>query len=296
MTRRKAVEAAVVSGGAMICEPSSANAMIWISTGDMDELRETLTANPGIRWVQLPWAGVENFAASGSLVQDVLFTCAKGLFAEQVAEHALAGILAAYRHFVPQARRRGWTRFEPISLHRKRVTILGGGGIAADLVKILQPFDVDICVVRRSSQPLEGAGQTLTLDTWHQRLPDTDVLVVALALTPQTVGVIGRKELELLPGHAIVVNVARGRHMVTDDLLAALTDEQIAGAVLDVTDPEPLPVDHPLWSLDNVLITSHCADSYSFVTEQLSRRVVENIGHFQRGERLTGLVDSAAGY
>lgn len=293
--RRRVVEAAVLDAGAVPSPVAEADVLIWLAVDDPIPLRRCLAENKTVEWVQLPWAGVEKFAAAGLFDLPVVFTCAKGQFAEQVGEHALAQILACLRHFVPQARIRSWKQYPPVSLHHKTVTILGGGGTALTLVRLLRPFDCSIRVLRRSSEPIAGT-RTMPADALPEVLPDTDVLVLALALTPDTQGIIGARELALLPPHAIVVNVARGQHIDTDALVQALGAGSIAAAALDVTDPEPLPDGHPLWDMDNALITSHCADSFDYVTEQLAGLVRENIRRFGGGESLLGVVDPVLGY
>src|SRR5512139_2433355 len=121
---------AVRAAGAELAGVDRANALIWLKLGGPERLAGFLDDNPGIGWVQLPWAGVEHYAAAGVFDRPVIFTCAKSSFAEQVGEHALTLILACYRHLVPQARTAGWHPIDPVSLFRKNVTILGAGGIA----------------------------------------------------------------------------------------------------------------------------------------------------------------------
>jgi len=119
---------------------------------------------------------------------------------------------------------------------------------------------------------------------------------LALALTPETTGIIGAPELALMDETAWLVNVARGGHVDTEALVAALTAGSIAGAALDVTDPEPLPDGHPLWDLDNCIITPHTADTIDMVIPLLAERIRTNVGRFAAGEELVGLVDPDAGY
>jgi phosphoglycerate dehydrogenase-like enzyme len=294
--RRRQLVNAVEEGGGQVVALSAADGLIWTSVGDVTPLVTVLDQNPQISWVQLPWAGVEHVARSELLSRPVTFTCAKEIFAEQVGEHALVLTLACLRHVVAQARTKSWLEIDPESLFRRRVTILGAGGTAMTLLSLLQPFNCYVRVLRRQSEQVPGANETLTLDHLHEVLPDTDVLVLALALTPQTAAIIGARELDLLPAHAVVVNIARGAHIDTDALTTAVRDKKIAAAGLDVTEPEPLPAEHPLWQLDNVLITSHCADSIEFVTTQLCQLVRENVQRFSRGKPLTGIVDPVAGY
>lgn len=295
-TTQDRVEAALIDMGAEIVEPQDADALMWLDVAGSGDLAGILDEAPNIKWVQLPWAGVESFASSGLFERDLKFTCNKGALGEQVGEHALFLILGCYRHVTAQARNKSWTVIEPVSLFRKRVTILGAGGIATTLIDLLEPFDCYVTVVRRNATLVSTADQTLTNDQLDGVLPNTDVLVVAVPLTPETTGMIGAKQLGLLPSCAIVVNVARGAHIDTDALVEALKDNDIAAAGLDVTDPEPLPAEHALWQMDNVLITSHCADSVEFVTDKLIDRIRENYRRFEGGDELLGQVDPKAGF
>ena len=117
-----------------------------------------------------------------------------------------------------------------------------------------------------------------------------------MALTDETENLIGASELKLLPKDAVIVNVARGKHIVTEDLVKALTDNEIAGAALDVTDPEPLPAGHPLWNLPNCLITPHTANTPEMGIELLSLRVTENVSRYLQGLDLIGCIDIDSGY
>jgi phosphoglycerate dehydrogenase-like enzyme len=136
----------------------------------------------------------------------------------------------------------------------------------------------------------------LEADRYADALPGADLVVVALALTPETDGIIGAGELELMERHAWLVNVARGRHVVTDDLVTALREGEIGGAGLDVTEPEPLPDGHPLWSLPNCLITPHVGNTPEMARPLLAQRITANVRRFATGEDLIGPVDVDAGY
>jgi phosphoglycerate dehydrogenase-like enzyme len=293
---RSDVEDAVSRGGGTVVPPAEANGLVWIITGRPDLLQQTLEAHRGLRWVQLPSAGVEKFAENGVFRHPATFTCAKGSFAGQVSEHALMLILACLRNVTAQARVPHWLQIPPRSLHGLRVTILGGGGIAEELIRLLRPFGCRIRVIRRRPDPVEGADETSPPSALPDALPGTDVLVLALALTPDTTHIIGAKELALLPAHAVVVNIARGAHIDTGALVDALGAEAISAAGLDVTDPEPLPEGHPLWHDPRVLITSHCADSPEYVMQMLCERVERNVGLLRAGLPLEGVIDPATGY
>jgi len=285
---------AVVDGGGIVVEPDDAEAIVWADVRSVGELTDAVAAAPNASWVQLPFAGVEHFA--DLLDDDHTWTCGKGVYADPVAEIALALGLAGLRNIHTYAAATSWSGESGHSLLRARVTIVGGGGIAESLVRLLRPFDCHITVVRANVDHMEGVDDVVEADHLADALPGADLVVLALALTPETVGLIGADELSLMEPHAWIVNVARGRHIVTDDLVEALRAGTIGGAGLEVTDPEPLPDGHPLWTLDNCIITPHTATTRAMAVPLLSARVRENVHRFATGQPLLGLVDVRAGY
>jgi phosphoglycerate dehydrogenase-like enzyme len=133
-------------------------------------------------------------------------------------------------------------------------------------------------------------------DRLHDALGGADAVILALALTPETAGIIGAPELRAMEEHAWLVNVARGEHVVTPDLVVALDERWIGGAALDVTDPEPLPGGHPLFGRTNCIITPHCANTPEMARAPLTARITENVRRFAAGEALIGPVDPSLGY
>lgn len=291
-----AAAAVAGGGGTAVAVGEPADALVWLVPDRADDLRGAIAATAGVRWVQLPWAGVESLAGRGLFGDGRTWTCAKGVYAEPVAEHALALALAGLRHLPERITARSWGRPKGASLYDADVTILGGGGITASLLEQLAPFRVRATVVRRRADPVAGAARTVPTEGLHDVLPAALVVFVTLALTPETDGIIGAPELALMDRGAWLVNVARGRHVVTDDLVAALRDGSIGGAALDVTDPEPLPDGHPLWDLPNAVITPHSADWPEVVVPLLARRIADNVRRFADGQELLGRVDPVAGY
>lgn len=285
---------AVVDGGGILVDPSEADAIVWADVAAPDELVRVVAAATHATWIQLPWAGVERF--TGRLDQDHIWTCGKGVYADPVAEIALALGLAGLRNIHTYAAATSWSGESGHTLFGARVTILGGGGIAESLIGLLQPFGCHITVVRANVQHMDGVDDVVDADHLADALPGADLVVLALALTPDTEGVISADELSLMEPHAWIVNVARGRHIVTDDLVTALRDGTIGGAGLEVTDPEPLPDDHPLWTLDNCIITPHTGTTREMAVPLLVDRVRENVHRFATGQQLLGLVDVRAGY
>ena len=285
---------AVRAGGGTVVDPEEAEGVVWASTGDADRLRALLDRHPRIGWVQLPWAGVEPFV--GILDADHRWTCGKGVYARPVAEHALALGLAGLRGLVGYGRAAGWTDPVGRNLVDAEVTVLGGGGITEELLGLLGPFGCRVTVLRRHPRPMAGAAEVVGPDGLGDALPGRRLVVLALALTDQTRGVIGREALAAMDDDAWLVNVARGGHVVTDDLVEALRAGTIGGAALDVTDPEPLPEGHPLWSLPNCLVTPHVGNTPEMAVPLLSARIEENVRRAIAGEDLLGPVDPGLGY
>ena len=290
----EAMARAVTAGGATLVDATDAEGLIWADPARPDAFPELIAAATRLEWIQLPYAGIEPFAHH--LDERWTWTCGKGVYAPAVAETVLAMILSGQKHLHVYARASSWSGPVGRVLTGSRVTVLGGGGITAHLLPLLAPFNCDVTVIRRSNEPFPGADRTIPVTRLHEVLPLTDVLVLALALTDETIGIISTAELTALPEHAWLVNVARGGHVVTDDLVAALAAGSIAGAALDVTDPEPLPDDHPLWSATNCLITPHIANTPEMGLELLEPFVTENVRRFCDGEELLASVDVALGY
>ncbi|MEO5899288.1 MAG: D-isomer specific 2-hydroxyacid dehydrogenase family protein [Ilumatobacteraceae bacterium] len=285
---------AVVAGGGHIVPVGEAEGLVWAAPRSPDALVELLDDAPGLSWVQLPFAGIEQYV--DLLDDDHLWTCAKGVYAEPVAEMALSLALAGLRNLGPYARATSWTGPAGRNLIGANVAILGGGGITNSLLRMLAPFDCHTTVVRNHVAEMDGADEVLEADRYVDALAGADLVVLALALTPDTEGMISRSELQTMESHAWIVNVARGRHIVTEDLVWALENEIIGGAGLDVTDPEPLPDGHRLWSLSNCIITPHCGNTPAMAAPLLSERISTNVHRFAHGEPLIGEVYVDLGY
>jgi phosphoglycerate dehydrogenase-like enzyme len=287
---------AVVAGGGAIVDAEDADVLVWTDPADAAGLGEVLDAHPRLRWVQLPWAGIEPYVGVVRAHADRLWTCGKGVYAEPVAEHALTLALAGLRGIDRYTRAGRWTAPRGENLLGAPVTIVGGGGITESLLRLLGPFGCDVTVVRRTVAPMAGARRVVGADELDAALTGARVVVLALALTPETDGLIDGRRLALLADGGCLVNVARGRHVVTDDVVAALRDGTLGSAGLDVTDPEPLPDDHPLWTLPNAIVTPHTANTREMAKPLLAARVRENVRRWAAGEPLIGSVDPDAGY
>ncbi|WP_158864104.1 D-isomer specific 2-hydroxyacid dehydrogenase family protein [Leifsonia sp. AG29] len=293
------VRAVEEAGG--VVEPLSerTRGVVWLSYRDAAAFPPILREHPAIGWVQLPYAGVDAFAEILGREDrpGLVWTSAKGAYAQPVAEHALALTLALLRVLPKRVRARSWaTHQEGRSLYSRNIVIVGAGGIALELMRLLEPFAVRVTVVRRSEQPVPGAIRTVTADRLAEVLPEADVVVVAAALTTGTRHLFGEAEFAAMKRTAYLVNIARGGLVDTDALLTALRGEQIAGAGLDVTEPEPLPDGHPLWDEPRVLITPHQADTPEMTAPLLAERIRLNVSAFLGDGRFVGVVDPQAGY
>ncbi|TVP72802.1 MAG: hydroxyacid dehydrogenase [Nitriliruptor sp.] len=292
--QREELATAVTEGGGQVVDIDQANTLIWTSTGDAEELRSVLEQHPGVEWVQLPFAGVEPFV--GILDHQHIWTCGKGVYAEPVAEHALALTLGGLRGIGRYARRNTWSEPFGKNLLGAHVCILGGGAITRSLVRLLLPFGSYLTVLRNRPDPIPGVAEVFGLDDLHRVVADADVVILALALTPETEGIIDATVLAAMPDDAWLVNVARGKHVDTDALVAALSEGRLGGAALDVTEPEPLPDGHPLWALDNVIISPHVGNTPEMGIKLLWARVRENVERRSQDREPLGLVDVDLGY
>ena len=287
----KAVEAVGCSVAKL---DETVGAIIWTDYFDPAGLSECISNNPQLEFVQLPFAGVDAF-------QDVIklplrFACAKGSYREPVAEHALMLAMALGRVLPERVTAKTWGRKHADSLYDAEVLIVGAGGITEELVKQLAVFRCNITVVRNRDLPLDGVDKVVLLDELDDFLPKADWVFLACSLTDQTKQLMNLKRFEKMKPTSYLVNVARGAVVDTMDLVAALNQGLIAGAGVDVTDPEPLPDGHPLWEAKNIIITPHTADTNAQVIRLFSQRIAENLAAYQGKGDWVGLVDPALGY
>jgi phosphoglycerate dehydrogenase-like enzyme len=294
--RRDDLAAAVERGGGeLVDDPARANLVVWVGDGHPREgVREVLHA--GVALVQLDSAGVDGWVAAGALDRDRVWAGAQGAYAPGMAEHALALLLAAAKRLPVAARVRTWGAVEPGTLAGRTVGIVGAGGIGEALVALLGPLEARTVALTRSGRTVPGAGRSVGPDALLHVLAESDFAVLAAPLTPATRGMVGARELDALGPDGWLVNVGRGALVQTDALVAALRDGRIAGACLDVTDPEPLPDGHPLWALPTVIVTPHLPFPLDRQDELLGRRIEENVRRFRAGRPPLGLVDLERGY
>jgi phosphoglycerate dehydrogenase-like enzyme len=266
-----------------------------------------LDAATNLRWVQSWSAGVDDYLALGGLRDNdrIVLTNMQGVHGPAIAEHVMATLLALTRK-LPQlqaAQLEGrWDREAAngaTALAGRTMFVVGMGGIGSEIARRAHAFDMRVLATvrhpERDEKPayvdeMGGAGD---LDRF---LPQADVVAVALPLTVETTGLFDAARFALMPDGAWFVNIGRGPIVDTEALVAALQSGHLAGAALDVTDPEPLPAGHPLWAMDNVIITPHVASRAELTGTRRWEIIKENVRRFAAGEDLLNVVDKQAGY
>jgi phosphoglycerate dehydrogenase-like enzyme len=256
-----------------------------------------------LRWVQAGTAGVERLLAMGLAERGVLLTNATGAHGVPMAEMILAMMLAFATglHTLlwaqPMHRRaRDGVLEAKFELEGQTLCVLGLGDIGGTLARKAQALGMRVLGVRRSAEPFPGLDGQYTPDQLPQALPQARHVALCLPLTTETRHMIGERELRAMKPSAFLYNVGRGPSIEPTALIQALAEGWIAGAGLDVTDPEPLPEDSPLWDMPNVLLGQHTSGSSPFNGERITSILLENLGRYLRGEPLINVVDSDLGY
>ena len=291
---------AVRRGGGEIADAEKADGIVWVDPSDPDGLKHALERSPA-RWVQLPFAGIEPFVTAGVIDEGHAWTCAKGIYGESCAEHALAFMLVAWHRMHDHIGATRWHPEDSSSTERRfhgqaKVAIVGTGGIGGSLASMLEPFDAHVLGVNRSGRSLAGAQRTVVVGELSEVISEVDFVVLAAATTSETEGLLDEAMFARMNPSAWLINVARGALVDTDALVDALQRGVIGGAALDVTTPEPLPEGHPLWELDDCIITPHIANTWVMGLPALCSLIERNVAHFVAGEPLEATVDPKLGY
>lgn len=269
----------------------------WFDLNAKAPMAEAIGRATRLKWLNSLYAGVDFFPLPLLAERGTVLTNGAGINAITIAEYVVMGMLTmakGYREVVRAQDRHEWLQDSPgkVELDGTRALILGYGEIGQRVDRMLQGFGVEVTKVRRT--PGEGA---LTPDQWRGRLGEFDWVIVAVPATPETEQMIGAGELAAMKPGAVLINVARGSVVDQDALIAALSAKRIGGAFLDVTTPEPLPQDHPLWSLPNAHVTMHLSGrSQNRMFQRSAERFIANLARFHRGEALQHRVDLSRGY
>lgn len=234
------------------------------------------------------YAGVDHLPLDQFEANDIAVTNASGVHGPNIAEYVVGAILSHVRGFNRawrQQQERVWQSYPAAELQGSTVTVVGLGAIGTSVVDRLEPFGVETVGVRYTPEKGGPTDEVYGFDEIHTAAAKTDYLVIACPLTDVTAQLVDSDLLLTLPTDAFIVNIARGGVIDTADLVTALQANRISGAALDVTDPEPLPEDHPLWGFDNVSITPHNAGHTPEYYERLADILAENVERYRNGER-----------
>lgn len=266
--------------------------------------RSLLKEAPMLKWYCCSYAGVDPYQPPFRFPEGVLLTNSSGAYGVTISEHIMMVTLMLQRRMLDYAqivRDRGWTNNLPVrSIQGSRLTLLGTGDIGttfAQRAKALCPASVT-GVNRSGRVPDPVYDRVMPMAELDRVLPETDILVMSLPSTPETVGILSRERLALLPESAILVNVGRGSAIDQDALMDALNAGRLAGAALDVMTPEPLPADHPLWTTKNLLITPHVAGNMTlgYTCNKTVSMFCDDLENYAEGRPLKHLVDLKRGY
>ncbi len=268
---------------------------------------DMVASAPRLRWVHSSAAAVEGLLPLGELAKrEITVTNSRGVQAIPIAEHVMGGLLVLARKFdrmLDAQRERRWIQNDlcddwPWLLHGKRMTIVGLGTIGIEVARRAHAFGMKITGVRRrADQPRPRfIDRVVGTDQLDDALTGCDILVLSAPGVAATAGMIGAEQIALLAPHAVLVNVARGPVVHEQALLRALENGQLGGAVLDVFDREPLPADHSLWSMPNVVVTPHSSGFRASHWDEVVALFVDNLRRYRRGRPLRNVVDPTAGY
>ena len=262
-----------------------------------------------LRWVQSPAAGVGSLMFPELLASDVVVTSARGVRARSIAEHVIGVTIALARQLPLAMRAQGEHRWAQDALEGPqssvralqglRMGIVGLGAIGSEVAKMAAALGLRVSAIRRRPEAPMPAGVDVVVwppDRLLDLLADSDVIVLALPHTPDTKQLIGARELDAIKRGAILVNVARGKLLDDEAMVAALRDGRLGGAALDVFAREPLDASSPYWDLPNVIVTPHTAGAMRDYWTPLVALFTENLRRFERGEPLLNVVDKDLGY
>lgn len=257
---------------------------------------------PRLRWVQATSAGIGEFLArTGLAATDIRFTTAAGVHATALAEFALLGLLYFTKDvpFLQQRQaERHWERYTAESLAGRRAVVVGLGEVGREVARVCAALQMEVWGMRRATDgaPPPGVSRLIVREELREALTGADALVLACPLTRETERLIGAEELAALSRSAILVNVARGAVVDEQALIAALAENRLRGALLDVFEHEPLPADSPLWAMPNVVVSPHSASTVPDENGRIVEIFVDNLGRFLEGRPLRNEFVAERGY
>ena len=254
---------------------------------------------PRLRWVQALTAGVETWLALPDLPEHLTLTCARGTHRESMPENILAALFhltKPYAVAVEDQKHSKWVRRVATPLNGQTLGILGLGAIGQEVARLADALGMRVIGTKRRPGPLPHLAHVYPPDATDTVLAQSDFVLLLLPATPDTENFINADRLARMKPTAHLLNFGRG-HLIADaDLIAAVQEKRIAGAVLDVFRQEPLPSDHKFWTTPGILVLPHIGGGHPTRDHTVARLFVENLGRFLDGEPLKEVVDRAAGY
>lgn len=264
---------------------------------------ERLHEAKNLRLLQLSFAGADRYVAPGVLPEHVTLACATGAYGLAISEYMVAVTLALSKKlhlYRDNMHSRRWASLGKVSsIYGSVVLTVGLGDIGGSYAKLMKAFGVyNIGVRRTRTEKPDYVDELVTTERLDEVLPRADFVALALPGGPATAGIISRERIALMKPTAFLINVGRGTAVDTEALCDALESGRLAGAALDVTNPEPLPADHRLWRCENVLITPHVAGHYHHPATfgKIVDICIENIVNYLSGKPLRNVVDPSTGY
>lgn len=269
--------------------------------GGIDD--DTLATASELRWHHVPWAGVESIISPLLAEKGIVLTNSRGISAPNMAEHAIALILAfgrALPEFWREQQAKSWHGWDErpafFELTSQTVLLLGTGAIGRAIAMRLRPFGCRIIGARRTGNALDGFDEVVGFDALADILPQVDHVVSTLPMTPHTARTVDRAFIDAMKPGSYFYNLGRGGTVDQEALIDALQRGHLAGAGLDVTDPEPLPEDSPLWDAPNVLITGHTSGASPLTGQRAAEVLRTNLRAYVSGAPLINVVDLEMGY
>lgn len=284
------------------------SAQLKTEIADADALLGTVNpdlvrAGKKLKWVQMYFAGMENVLSPELVNSDIVLTNGKIIQGPEIADHAMALLLALTRGLyrtIPTRTTEKWSRNTEqgmVELNGKTAVVIGVGGIGTQIAVRAHGFGMRVIGVDPKDKPyMPFVEKMVTPERLDEVLPEADVIFISAPHTPKSRGMVGSRQFDLMKKGAYFVAVSRGKVFDNNALVRALDSKRLAGAGLDVTDPEPLPPGHPLWKFENVVITPHTAGTSDRIQERRVALVKENVRRFVAGEPLLNVVDKRAGY
>jgi phosphoglycerate dehydrogenase-like enzyme len=271
-------------------------------TGSKPEVLRIMERAPNLEWIHAMYAGLDRSLFPELIQSKIPLTNGSGVFSQSLGEFVMLGILYFAKNMPRRMEAKAehrWDVFDNVEISKQTVGIVAHGDIGRAVAWRAKALGMRVLALRKDPSPRAGdehVDRIYAASELHAMLPECDYVAVTAPLTPATTGLIGKREFELMKPAAVILNVGRGPVINEASMIEALQSKRIRGAALDVFDVEPLPPDSPLWSLDNVLLSAHCADHVEGWVESAVIFFIEQFHRWKKGEPLRNIVDKHAGY